>query len=159
MARYKLRVGRRIQSAALVSDARHSWLDALSSAGALVGLIAVAAGYRWGDPIAGLAVTVFICHVGWQVSTDMTRRLLDGVDPAIITTAEHAAARVPGVGHAHIRARWTGRTLRIDIEGWVTANLSVGAADTLGGQVVDAVHAAIPEARAVTFTPRAMPAV
>ncbi len=32
--------------------------------GALVGLIAVAAGYRWGDPIAGFAVTLFILHVG-----------------------------------------------------------------------------------------------
>jgi cation diffusion facilitator family transporter len=35
VARYKLRIGRRINSAALVADARHSWLDALSSAGAL----------------------------------------------------------------------------------------------------------------------------
>lgn len=34
----------------LVADARHSWLDALSSAGALAGLVAVAAGQRWGDP-------------------------------------------------------------------------------------------------------------
>jgi divalent metal cation (Fe/Co/Zn/Cd) transporter len=39
VARYKLRVGRRIQSATLISDAKHSWLDALSSAGALAGLI------------------------------------------------------------------------------------------------------------------------
>ena len=33
VARYKLVVGRRINSATLVADARHSWLDALSSAG------------------------------------------------------------------------------------------------------------------------------
>src|SRR5579863_7844019 len=37
VARYKLVVGRRINSATLVADARHSWLDALSSAGALAG--------------------------------------------------------------------------------------------------------------------------
>ena len=43
VARYKLMVGKRINSATLVADARHSWLDALSSAGALAGLIAVAA--------------------------------------------------------------------------------------------------------------------
>ncbi len=35
VARYKLRTGQRINSATLVADARHSWLDALSSAGAL----------------------------------------------------------------------------------------------------------------------------
>jgi len=46
VARYKLVVGRRIRSATLVADAKHSWLDALSSAGALLGLIGVALG--WG---------------------------------------------------------------------------------------------------------------
>jgi len=48
VARYKLTTGRRIRSATLIADARHSWLDALSSAGALAGLAAVAAGQRWG---------------------------------------------------------------------------------------------------------------
>jgi divalent metal cation (Fe/Co/Zn/Cd) transporter len=32
VARYKLTAGRRIGSATLVADTRHSWLDALSSA-------------------------------------------------------------------------------------------------------------------------------
>src|SRR6202011_2995018 len=57
VARYKGRVGRRIQSATLQADARHSWLDALSSLGALIGLLVVATGRRWGDPIAGFAAT------------------------------------------------------------------------------------------------------
>jgi len=157
VARYKLRVGRRIQSATLVSDAKHSWLDALSSAGALAGLVAVAAGQRWGDPVAGLAVTLFICHVGWEVTTDIGHRLLDGVDPGVLTAAEHAAATVPGVRHAHARARWTGRTLRIEIEAWVDPALPIAATDQLGGRVIEAVHEAVAEARAVTVIPRAMP--
>ena len=36
VAWYKGRIGRRIQSATLVADARHSWLDAISSLGAAV---------------------------------------------------------------------------------------------------------------------------
>ena len=64
VAWYKMWVGKRINSATLIADARHSWLDALSSAGALVGLVAVAFGQSWGDPVAGLAVTALICHVG-----------------------------------------------------------------------------------------------
>jgi Cation efflux family len=119
VARYKLVAGRRIGSATLVADARHSWLDALSSAGALAGLVAVAFGQPWGDPVAGLVVTAFICHVGYQVTADVVRRLADGVDPRIITTAEAAAGSVPGVIHAHARARWTGWTLRVKVEGWV----------------------------------------
>ena len=101
VARYKLTVGRRIGSATLVADARHSWLDAISSAGALAGLIAVAAGQRWGDPVAGLAITLFICHVGYEVTADVIRRLADGIDPGVIRTAEAAAGSVPGVPAAH----------------------------------------------------------
>ena len=47
--------------------------------------VAVALGFRWGDPIAGIAVTLFICHVGYQVTGDVAHRLADGVDPAVIT--------------------------------------------------------------------------
>ena len=87
--------------------------------GALAGLIAVALGQAWGDAVAGIAVTLFICHVGYEVTADVMRRLADGVDPDVITTAEAAAGSVPGVIHAHARARWTGRTLRLEVEGWI----------------------------------------
>lgn len=157
VARYKLMIGKRINSATLIADARHSWLDALSSAGALAGLVAVALGQPWGDPVAGLAVTAFICHVGYQVTTDVVHRLADGVDPSAITAAEAAAGSVPGVIHAHARARWTGRTLRVEIEGWVDPGLSVRDADTLGRVVADALSRHLPEAGSFTWTTRAAP--
>jgi cation diffusion facilitator family transporter len=157
VARYKLTVGRRIGSATLIADARHSWLDALSSAGALAGLIAVAAGQSWGDPVAGLAITVFICHVGYEVTGDVVRRLADYVDPKVIHAAEAAAGSVPGVVHAHARARWTGRTLRVEIEGWVDPELTAREADALGRGVADALSGALPEAGSLTWTTRAAP--
>jgi cation diffusion facilitator family transporter len=157
VARYKMAVGRRINSATLVADARHSWLDALSSAGALVGLVAVALGQSWGDPVAGIAVTLFICHVGYEVTADVMRRLADGVDPDVITAAEKAAGSVAGVVHAHARARWTGRTLRVEIEGWVAPDTTAHAADALGRSVADALSRQLPEAGALTWTTRAAP--
>ena len=158
VARYKLRVGKRINSATLIADAKHSWLDALSSAGALAGLVAVAFGLPWGDPVAGLAVTAFIGHVGYEVTKDVVHRLADGVDPDVITTAEAAAGSVPGVIHAHARARWTGRTLRVEIEGWVDPELPAKDADTMGRQVADHLARQLPEAGSFTWTTRAAPA-
>jgi cation diffusion facilitator family transporter len=155
VARYKLTVGRRINSAILIADARHSWLDALSSAGALAGLIAVALGQSWGDPVAGLAVTGFICHVGYEVTKDVGHRLADGVDPQVIHTAEAAAGSVPGVVHAHARARWTGRTLRVEIEGWVDPDLTAREVDATGRLVADEISSQLPEAGSLTWTARA----
>jgi cation diffusion facilitator family transporter len=157
VARYKLAVGRRIGSATLLADARHSWLDALSSAGALAGFVAVAAGQSWGDPVAGLAVTAFICHVGWEVTADVTRRLADGIDPEVIQAAEAATGAVSGVVHAHARARWTGRTLRLEIEGWVAPATSARDADELGRRVAAAVARQIPEVGSVSWISRAAP--
>lgn len=154
VARYKLVVGRRIHSATMVADAKHSWLDALSSAGAMLGLIGVAFGLHWADAVAGLVVTLFICHVGWEVSTDIAHRLLDGVDPEIIATAEAVACETPGVTHAHARARWTGRTLRVEVEGFLNAETTVADADRIGRAVADALSPRIPDMRSFTWTAR-----
>ncbi len=154
VARYKLRVGTRIHSTTLVADARHSWLDALSSAGAAGGLAIVAAGYWWGDPLAGFAVTLFIVHVGVTVTRDLLHHLMDGVDATHLDAAAAAANGVPGVDAVSVRGRWTGRSLRLEIDGDVDPAMSVGEADRIGEAVEAAVLAAVEEARAVRWSPR-----
>jgi cation diffusion facilitator family transporter len=151
VARYKLRIGRRISSATLIADAKHSWLDALSSAGALVGLILVAAGWHWGDPIAGFAVTLFIAHVGWEVTTDMLHRLMDGVDAEHLTAATRAAESVHGVQAVAVQGRWTGRSLILDVHGHVDPALAIAEADRLGAAVETAVHHAVKDARTIRW--------
>jgi cation diffusion facilitator family transporter len=158
VARYKLATGKRINSATLIADARHSWLDALSSAGALAGLIAVAVGQRWGDPVAGIAVTLFICHVGYEVTKDVAVRLADSVDPAVIQAAEAAAGSVAGVIHAHARARWAGRTLRVEIEAWTDPEITVSRADDMGRQAAIAVAQQVPEMTSFSWATRPAPA-
>jgi cation diffusion facilitator family transporter len=157
VARYKRRVGVRILSATLVADARHSWLDALSSAGALLGLVGVALGYHWADGVAGLVVTAFIVHVGWEVTSDVLEHLLDGVEPEVLAKAEVAALSVPGVRHVHVRARWVGRSLLIEVEGFVLESTTVSEAEVLGRMVEALVLRAVPYGRAVLWSPRASP--
>lgn len=157
VARYKRRVGKRVQSATLLADAKHSWLDALSSAGAMLGLIGVALGLPWADGVAGLLVTGFICHVGYEVTKDLLHHLTDGVEPGTLTAVTNAAMVVPGVVHAHVRGRWTGRSLLVEVEGYVTPGTTVATGDRLGRRVEAAVTAAVPEVRTVLWSTRAMP--
>lgn len=79
---------------------------------------------------------------------------MDGVDPHVVATAEAEAGAVPGVRHVHARARWTGRTLRVELEGWVDAAGTIGAADAIGQTVADRVGHALPEVRDLTWTAR-----
>jgi cation diffusion facilitator family transporter len=149
VAWYKRRVGKRIGSLTLIADARHSWLDAISSLGALIGLALVAAGYRWGDPVAGFAITLFICHVGYDVTRDMIVRLMDGMDPADLDLAEDAATAVNGVKSATVRGRWMGRTLLLEVEARLDGSLPLARADQACRQVEAAVGRAVPAARQV----------
>lgn len=122
----------------------------------LIGLVGVLTGLKWADAVAGVVVTGFICHVGWEVSSEIVHRLMDGVDPEIITTAERIAAQVPGVRHVHTRARWTGRILRVEVEAWVDAQTTVTEADRLGQLVADRLAVEIPDMRNFTWSARSV---
>lgn len=151
VARYKAIVGKRIQSVTLQADAKHSWLDALSSLGALIGLVIVATGRTWGDPIAGFAVTLFILHVGYEVTGEMLHHLMDGVDADDLDAARDAALKVPGVNDVTVRGRWMGRSLIIEIDGQVASDTTIKRAAQVAEQVEQGVRAAVPSARKVRF--------
>jgi cation diffusion facilitator family transporter len=157
VASYKKKIGERLHSITLLADAKHSWLDALSSLGALIGLGVVALGYRWGDPIAGFAVTVLIVHVGYEVTTEIIEHLMDSVAPEDLTAAEAAAAAVPGVREATARARWMGRSLMIEIEGTLREDMSVREAEAIGHEVKHSVLNRMDNVRQVRWVPRCRP--
>lgn len=158
VARYKRKVGTRIHSMTLVADAKHSWLDAIASGGALLGLAGVAGGVTWADAVAGLLVTAFIVHVGWEVTTEVISHLMDSVDPDLVRRAEVAALGVKGIQHVHVRARWSGRSLLFDVEGFLPASSTLDYAEALGRAVEQAVIAEVPESRAVLWSPHVLPA-
>ena len=88
VALYRIRVGRRIGSAALVADGLHARTDGFTSLAVLVGAAGVAMGFLLADPIIGLVITVAILAVLRSAVRDAFRRLLDGVDPTLIAAAE-----------------------------------------------------------------------
>jgi len=154
VARYKLATGKRIQSTTLIADAHHSWLDALSSAGALTGLVGVALGYRWADPVAGLVVTTFIAHVGWGVTRELASHLMDAVDPALTQRAQTAARGVDGVLRAETRGRWSGRTLHLDVDVELAPKATLAEAAHVSQAIEAAVFGAVEEARDVHVSVR-----
>ena len=115
VARYRVRVGRRIGSAALVADGLHARTDGFASLAVLLGAGGTALGAPWADPVIGLLITVAILAVLVQTAREVVRRVMDGVDPALVDRAEAALAATPGVlAVGDVRLRWVGHRLRAE---------------------------------------------
>jgi cation diffusion facilitator family transporter len=65
-AQIRLRGGRRLNSPALIADGNHARVDGLVSLAVVASAAVVAAGFRLGDPIIGLVITLVILRITWQ---------------------------------------------------------------------------------------------
>ncbi len=129
VALYRIRVGRRIGSAALVADGLHARTDGFTSLAVVIGAAGVWLGFPLADPIIGLVITVAILAVLRTAVRDVFRRLMDGVDPAYIDTAETTLAARPGVRSVRsVRMRWIGHRLYADAELDIDPNLTLAEA-------------------------------
>jgi cation diffusion facilitator family transporter len=126
VAQYRIRVGRRIGSAALEADGIHARTDGVTSLLVLIGAVAVALGAQWADAVVGLVITAAILVVGYQAARSVGQRLLDAVDPAIVARISEIVAAVPGVlAVTEVRARWMGHRLLAQVRLSVDGTLSV----------------------------------
>ncbi|MGW3951678.1 cation diffusion facilitator family transporter [Streptomyces sp. NPDC004752] len=139
VARYRIRVGRAIGSAALVADGLHARTDGFTSLAVLVGAAGSALGWQLADPLVGLAITAAIALVLRDAAREVFRRVLDAVDPALVDRAERALHAVPGVrGVGELRLRWIGHRLRAEVAIVVDGDATVRRAHAIA---VDAEHA------------------
>ena len=126
VARYRIRVGRQIGSAALVADGLHARTDGFTSLAVLLGAGGAALGWWWADPVVGLLITVAILGVLRSAVAQVGARLMDAVDPATVDQAEAAIRSVDGVEAVpELRIRWIGHSLRAEADITVAPDLSL----------------------------------
>ena len=137
VAVFRIRVGREINSAALIADGYHARTDGFTSLAVVLGAIGVWLGYPLADPIVGLLITVAILGIVWQSSKAVFVRMLDGVDPAIPEEIRHSAEHVKGVDQVlDVKARWLGHRLHADIGIQVSGDMKMADSE----RVADAVR-------------------
>ena len=129
VARYRILVGRRIGSAALVADGLHARTDGFTSLAVLLGAGGLALGWRWADPVVGLLITVAILAVLRSAVRQVGSRLMDAVDPDLVQRARAALGSVEGMRDVdELRLRWIGHALRAEASITVDPGLSVAEA-------------------------------
>lgn len=136
VAVFRIKVGREINSAALIADGQHAMADGFVSLAVLVSAIGVRLGYSWADPVIGLVITAVLLKIVWESGQTIFTRLLDGVEPEVIDTIHHATEQVAEVKAVkHIRARWLGHRLYVEIEIVVEGDRSIREGEVIAATV------------------------
>jgi cation diffusion facilitator family transporter len=116
VAQYRIRVGRRIGSAALVADGQHARADGLTSLAVLASAAGVWAGLPRADAVIGIVISLAIAHIAWETGRAMWERLMDAVEPGLVAAVEATAGGGPGVEKVQrLRVRWIGHHLTAEL--------------------------------------------
>ena len=135
VAVFRIRVGREINSAALIADGYHARTDGLTSLAVVLGALGVWLGFPLADPVVGLLITLMIFAIVWQSAKAVFTRLLDGVDPGITDEIRHAAEHVPGILKVlDVRARWLGHRLTTELYVALDRDATLREADAITAQ-------------------------
>ncbi|WP_028733372.1 cation diffusion facilitator family transporter [Rhizobium leguminosarum] len=145
VAIFRIRVGREMNSAALIADGYHARTDGLTSLAVVLGAFGVWMGFPLADPIVGLLITIAIFGIVWQSARSVITRSLDGVEPGITDEIRHAAEHVAGIERlTDVKARWLGHKLHADVTIAVNGAKSVAEANAVVLALQDELRAHLP---------------
>lgn len=141
VAQLRIRVGKQIGSAALVADGQHARVDGFTSLAVLLGALGIWAGFPLLDPLIGIGITIAILFIVKDAARAVWRRLIDGIEPEIVTQLERTPTTVAGVRDVHrVRARWVGHKIEADLHITVDPNLTVRESHAIGERVEQALR-------------------
>ncbi|GAA1646148.1 cation diffusion facilitator family transporter [Actinoplanes couchii] len=151
VARYRITVGRRIGSAALVADGLHARTDGFTSLAVVLAAGGAGLGWGWADPVVGLAITVAIAFVLKDAAREVYHRLMDRVDPDLVDRAETGLRSVDGVRDVTVlRLRWIGHRLHAEAGIVVDSGLSLIAAHEIAADAEHRLTHAVPRLTGTT---------
>ena len=141
----RIRVGRRIGSAALVADGYHARTDGLTSLAVVAAAVGALAGFSLVDPIVGLIIAALILKLLVTAAKPVLTHLLDGIDSETVEQIRAAANSNPEVvSVSEIRARWSGHEVYADVSITVRGDLEVSDGHGVAAAVEQAMLEAVP---------------
>jgi cation diffusion facilitator family transporter len=146
---YTLAAARAINSGALKADAWHHRSDAFSSVGSLAGIFGARIGFPVLDPIAGVAICLFIIKAAFDIFTDaigkMTDRSCD--DQTIDKICALVMEQKNVIRIDQIKTRLFGDKIYVDLEISADANKTLLEAHDTAERIHDAVEDEFPDVK------------
>ena len=142
MYQYTMLAARKVKSTALKADAWHHRSDALSSVGALIGIIGAMLGFPICDPIASIVICFFIIKAAWDIFYEAVNQLVDrACDEETEERLREVVANQDGVLCIDlIRTRLFGSRMYVDVEIGADGNLSLHDSHAIAERVHDEIE-------------------
>jgi cation diffusion facilitator family transporter len=127
MTTYMMRVGRKINSPAILADAQHQRVDIFSCAAIVVGVVGSNFGILILDPLVAVLIAVLVLKTAYNVLIDNINNLMGKVPSRdLIKDIENAALVADGVRGVHdIRLNYMGPNASVDLHVDVDPELSL----------------------------------
>lgn len=137
--RYNIKLGRKINSQAVMAAAKDNLSDAWVSIGAAIGIIGSQFHLPWLDPVTASIVGILICKTAWDIFKKASHYLTDGFDEKQLDIYKKATLQVHGVkGVQEIKARNYGNNTVVDIVILVHFTLDIKEAHEIATEVEEA---------------------
>lgn len=133
---------KRLDSGALMADAWHHRSDALSSVGALVGIVGARMGLPVLDTVASLIICVFIMKAAYDIFADAIAKMVDHACSEEVETAlvQCAAEQEDVLGVDLIQTRVFGNRIYVDIEISADGNITLAQSHEIAHRVHNAIE-------------------
>ena len=146
---YTRAAARKIDSGALMADAWHHRSDALSSVGALVGILFARNGYPMMDAVASLIICVFIVKASYDIFKDAVDKMVDkACDEETEQELRSFVEAQPGVlGVDLLQTRVFGNKIYVDLEIGADENSTLKESHQVAEQVHDKLETQFPKVK------------
>jgi cation diffusion facilitator family transporter len=146
-SRVLARAAKKYRSQALEADALHFQTDVWGSAVVIVGLLSVKLGLWWGDAVAALGVSAVVVWVSVRLGRRTVDALLDTAPEGMEQRIAAAVQAVDGVRDCHhVRLRYSGPVLFIDLHVLVDGGQTLAEAHRLTETIEAAIQEIAPQA-------------
>ncbi len=150
--RYRLNIGKKINSPAIISDAWHQRADVFACIAVTLGIIGARLGFPILDPAAATVVSFFVVKAGWDLVKDAIGQLMDSsadreTNQKIMEILQNhtEVKEIEGV-----RTRSLGNGLHVELKYRVESCKTVEDAHRIAMMVKTEIQTEIPEVKDVT---------
>lgn len=137
MTLYIMRIGKKINSPAIVADAQHQKVDIFSCAAILIGVIGSNLGLTFLDPLVAVFIGIMVLKTAFDVGRDNINNIMGKVpSKEIMVGIKTAALSVRGVYGIHdVRINYMGPYASVDLHAEVESDLSLKEAHDISHEV------------------------